>query len=61
MTASKLSKELGCKSLVQVSEVTGQSAQTLINWFNNPKKRKLFEIVCKGVSHAASESDTNRV
>lgn len=50
MTPSQKAKELGCKSLLQVAEKTEQSEQTLINWFKNPKKRKLFEIVCKGVS-----------
>jgi hypothetical protein len=34
-----------------VAEKTEQSEQTLINWFKNPKKRKLFEIVCKGVAN----------
>lgn len=51
MTPSQKAKELGCKSLLQVAKKTEQSEQTLINWFNNPKKRKLFEIVCKGVSN----------
>lgn len=51
MTPSQKAKELGCKSLLQVALRTEQSEQTLINWFNNPKKRKLFEIVCKGVSN----------
>jgi hypothetical protein len=45
MTASKRAKELGCKSLVQVSEHTDQSVQTLQNWWKN--KRKLFESVCR--------------
>ena len=47
MTPSEKAKELGCESLVQVSKSTEQSEQTLINWFNNPKKRKLFDIVCE--------------
>lgn len=50
MTPSQRAKELGCKSLAQVAEKTEQSERTLINWFNNPKKRKLFEIVCRGVN-----------
>lgn len=50
MTPSQKAKELGCKSLAQVAKETEQSERTLINWFNNPKKRKLFEIVCRGVS-----------
>jgi hypothetical protein len=47
MTASKRAKELGCKSLKQVVDCSEQSEQTLTNWFNNPKKRKLFDIVCE--------------
>jgi hypothetical protein len=46
MTASKKAKELGLKSLAQVSELTGQSPQTLINWFND--KPELFNIVLLG-------------
>lgn len=49
MTPSQKAKELGCKSLTQVAKETEQSERTLINWFNNPKKRKLFEVVCRGV------------
>ena len=50
MTPSEKAKELGCKSLAQISKATEQSEQTLINWYNNPKKRKLFEIVCYAVA-----------
>lgn len=50
MTPSQQAKALGCKSLAQVANATGQSQQTLINWFNNPKKHDLFVIVCKGVA-----------
>lgn len=46
MTASKQAKGLGLKSLTQVSELTGQSLQTLTNWFNY--KPKLFEVVLLG-------------
>ena len=46
MTASKQAKELGLKSLTQVSKLTGQSPQTLINWFND--KPDLFEVVLLG-------------
>ena len=46
MTASKQAKELGLKSLTQVSELTGQSLQTLTNWFND--KPKLFNVVLLG-------------
>ena len=47
MTPSQRAKELGCKSLLQVAKETEQSEQTLINWFANPKRKKLFDIVCK--------------
>tara|TARA_R110000772_G_scaffold99997_3_gene200052 strand:+ start:1048 stop:1215 length:168 start_codon:yes stop_codon:yes gene_type:complete len=46
MTASKQAKELGLKSLTQVSELTGQSPQTLTNWFNY--KPELYKIVLLG-------------
>ena len=46
MTASKQAKELGLKSLTQVSELTGQSLQTLTNWFHD--KPELFEVVLLG-------------
>lgn len=46
MTASKQAKELGLKSLTQVGELTGQSLQTLTNWFND--KPELFNIVLLG-------------
>ncbi len=46
MTASKQAKELGLNSLTQVSELTGQSLQTLTNWFND--KPELFEIILLG-------------
>jgi hypothetical protein len=45
-TPSKKAKELGLKSLTQVSELTGQSLQTLTNWFND--KPELFEVVLLG-------------
>ena len=46
MTPSKQAKELGLKSLTQVGELTGQSLQTLTNWFND--KPGLFEVVLVG-------------
>lgn len=46
ITASQVIKRSGLKSLNQVSEMTGQSPQTLINWYKN--KRALFDIVIKG-------------
>lgn len=46
MTPSKKAKKFGLKSLTQVSELTGQSLQTLTNWFND--KPELFEVVLLG-------------
>jgi hypothetical protein len=54
MTASKQAKELGLKSLTQVSELTGQSLQTLTNWFND--KPELFEIVLFGCKAKLTDS-----
>ena len=51
MTPAQRAKELGCESLAQVVKVSKQSEQTLINWFNNPKKQELFNLVCVGVHH----------
>ena len=45
-TPSKQAKELGLNSLTQVSELTGQSTQTLSNWCND--KPDLFEVVLLG-------------
>ena len=46
MTASEAAKAANLKSLKQVGELTGQSGQTLINWFND--KPELFEVVLLG-------------
>jgi hypothetical protein len=50
-TASQKAKQLGCKSLTQVAELTGASLQTLTNWHKN--KPELFMVVCVGVQHVA--------
>lgn len=46
LTPSKIAKEYGLKSLLQVQQLTGQSAQTLINWHRD--KPVLFQIVLLG-------------
>jgi hypothetical protein len=46
MTASRLAKAAGLKSLKYVSEQTGVSVQTLNNWHKN--KPALFTIVLIG-------------
>tara|TARA_R110002096_G_scaffold260001_2_gene453377 strand:+ start:677 stop:898 length:222 start_codon:yes stop_codon:yes gene_type:complete len=44
--AAQAAKKKGFKSLGEVSEISGVSRQTLVNWFNN--KRRLFDIVIAG-------------
>lgn len=46
MTPAKQAKLAGLKSLSQVSEITGVSAQTLDNWAKN--KPDLFRVVLAG-------------
>ena len=46
MTPSQQAKAAGLKSLLQVSELTGVSIQTLSNWAKN--KPKLFRVVILG-------------
>ncbi len=46
MTPAKQAKAAGLKSLLQVSELTGVSAQTLDNWAKN--KPDLFRVVLAG-------------
>ena len=46
MSASKQAKAAGLDSLSQVAKMTGQSPQTLINWYNN--KPELFNVVLAG-------------
>lgn len=53
MTASEQAKAAGLKSLKQVAELTGQSAQTLNNWAEN--KPQLFKIVLLGCKAALTE------
>ena len=46
MKTSEKAKAAGLKNLAELSEITGQSTQTLRNWAEN--KPKLFEIVLLG-------------
>jgi hypothetical protein len=50
LTPAAFVKAAGLKDLKQVSEITEQSEQTLINWFNNPKKRAVFECAVMGAA-----------
>lgn len=47
MKPSELCKSAGLKSLAELSEFSGESVQTLNNWFKNEPRR--FELVLKGV------------
>lgn len=49
MSPSQIAKAEGLKSLAQVSEFTGVSVQTLINWHKN--KPRLFDVVVIGCAH----------
>jgi hypothetical protein len=57
MTPSKKAKELGLKSLTQVSKITGQSLQTLTNWFKD--KPELFEAVILGCKNKIKETEND--
>ncbi len=46
MTPSKKAKSMGLKSLNEVSEMTGQTVQTLINWDRD--RPELFRLVLIG-------------
>lgn len=46
LTASQQAKAAGLKSLLQVQQLTKQSAQTLINWHRD--KPELFRVVIAG-------------
>ena len=50
MTPSQQAKEAGLKNLLQVQQLTGQSAQTLTNWHRD--KPELFKIVLLGCAAA---------
>ena len=45
-TASQVPKGYGLKSLKEVSQLTGQSTETLNNWYN--KKNDLYKVVILG-------------
>lgn len=47
---SDVAKRAGLDDLSELSYLTDQSEQTLINWFKNPKKRKLFDCAALGAA-----------
>ena len=52
MTAWDYAKSKGLTLQIIATE-TEQSLETLRNWYNNPKKRKVFELVIKGIKERA--------
>ena len=56
MTASEYVKSRGVKSLRLITEKTGVSKETLINWWNNEKKMGLFKIVVEGVRYGTVDN-----
>lgn len=46
MTGSKKAKQIGLKSLVEVSEITGKPRTTLEDWSNH--QPKLFNVILEG-------------
>ena len=46
MKPSEKSKSAGLKSLAELSEISGESVQTLNNWFKNEPRR--FGLILKG-------------
>lgn len=46
MKPSEAAKLAGLKSLAELAEISGESVQTLNNWFKNESRR--FELVLKG-------------
>ena len=55
MTPSQRAVELGAPSLAAVARHVEQSERTLINWYNNPKKRALFDAVCRDTANREAE------
>lgn len=49
MTPSQRCKKAGLKSLAELSELSGESVQTLINWYKSERYRQRFELVLAGV------------
>ena len=57
-TASQRAKQLGAKSLKQVSTATGVSFQTLNNWYNN--KPALFDVAVIGAVEMARKNEAKK-
>ena len=55
MKTSEKAKAAGLKNLAELSELTGQSTQTLRNWDEN--KPELFNVVLKGAAEKKSKGE----
>jgi rRNA maturation endonuclease Nob1 len=54
MTASKLAKEAGFKSLGDVAAITGESSSNLTKWHKN--KPQLFRVILAGCKEIAKQN-----
>lgn len=59
MTPSKKAKQLGCKSMKQVAEMSGVHRGVLQRWFNN--RPFVFTAVCREVAIQTAVEDGERV
>ncbi len=50
MTAWDYAKSKGT-TMKELSLVSGQGLDTLRNWFNNPKKRMLIDLIIDGIKY----------
>lgn len=56
MKPSEKAKAAGLKSLAELADASGESVQTLNNWFKNKPRR--FELILKGI--VAEKSKINK-
>ncbi|WP_412497241.1 hypothetical protein [Vibrio fluvialis] len=54
-------KDAGLSDFEELEFITGEWKQTLINWFNNPKKRKAFECIVLGASVIKRQKTRNPI
>ena len=57
MTAAKLAKQYGCKSLSEVSRQSGISLQTLYSWHD--KRPEAFRLLCLGIVQDTNAGNSN--
>ncbi len=51
MKPSELIKQELNINLKEFSLITEQSENTIVNWFNNPKKKILIDLIIKGIKY----------